>query len=232
MSTSFTDLTAVTATRRRRAKARSLAHASMLVAALGAGLLVLTPAREALGRWEQMRLAVRRDAGSHPYLHALRETYAVPKTPGSTAAGAVSKWPPAATSIEGASIRIPTLGVDQAIVAGVTDADLRIGPGHYPGTALPGARGTMVISGHRTTYTRPFGDLDRLESGDPIAIETPERTYRYRVRSVVVVAPSDLSPLRTARGRALVLTTCHPLGSASERLIVVAKLLPAYSYLP
>lgn len=124
----------------------------------------------------------------------------------------------------GASIRIPSIGVDQVVVEGVTRADLRRGPGHYPGTPQPGMVGNMVISGHRTTYTKPFYDLDLLREGDEILISTPERTFSYTVSWVEVVGADDVRPLRSTDDAALTLTTCHPKGSARQRLVVRAVL--------
>lgn len=128
-------------------------------------------------------------------------------------------------------IRIPKIGLDQAVVEGVSRTDLKGGPGHYPGTPLPGHTGNMVISGHRTTYTRPFYDLDLLEPGDPIVIDTPFGSYRYLVQRTHVTSPDDVSLLAATDAPTLTLTTCTPKGSASQRLIVVSTLdgLPADS---
>jgi len=125
---------------------------------------------------------------------------------------------------QGGTIRIPSIGVDQAIVRGVGRADLRQGPGHYPGTALPGTRGNTVISGHRTTYTRPFHDLDRLDIGDAIWVDTAEGSFKYIVEESFVVDPTNVEPLRGSDRAILTLTTCNPKGSAAQRLVVVAAL--------
>ena len=125
---------------------------------------------------------------------------------------------------EGGTIRIPSIGVDQAIVRGVGRADLRQGPGHYPGTALPGTRGNTVISGHRTTYTKPFHDLDRLDIGDAIWVDTAEGSFKYIVQESFVVDPTNVEPLRGSDRAILTLTTCNPKGSAAQRLVVVAAL--------
>ena len=125
---------------------------------------------------------------------------------------------------EGGTIRIPRIGLNQAVVEGVSRDDLRNGPGHYPGTALPGRPGNVVISGHRTTYTRPFYDLDLLDRGDVIWLDTPGGSFKYLVEDTLVVDPSNLSPLAGSTRSILTLTTCNPKGSARERLVVVAAL--------
>src|SRR3974390_1063118 len=57
-------------------------------------------------------------------------------------------------------IEIPTVGLDQIVVEGIGTPQLRDGPGHYPGTPLPGQAGNSAIAGHRTTYRHPFDDLN------------------------------------------------------------------------
>ena len=80
-----------------------------------------------------------------------------------------------------AKIEIPRIGVDWIVVEGVDVADLRKGPGHYPGTALPGVRGNVAIAGHRTTYGAPFQDVNELEPGDEIILTSVTGRYVYRV---------------------------------------------------
>ncbi len=128
-------------------------------------------------------------------------------------------------------IRIPAIDVDVVVVEGITPSALRAGAGHYPQTALPCEQGNMAIAGHRTTYGKPFGNLDRLKPGDTIELTTPVGGCVYRVtRPPFEVAPTDVSVLDPTPDRSLTLTTCHPKGSAARRLIVRAtwqKNLPA-----
>lgn len=131
---------------------------------------------------------------------------------------------PVPLRFDGATIRIPSISLDQVVVDGVSREHLKDGPGHYPGTALPGYVGNVVISGHRTTFTRPFYDVDLLTAGDSIFLDTPRGTYHYIVRASYVVDPSNLAPLADDGTPTLTLTTCTPKGSAEQRLIVVADL--------
>ena len=115
------------------------------------------------------------------------------------------------------------------VVPGVTLADLQRGPGHYPGTALPGEDGNFAVAGHRTTYGAPFFNLDQLRRGDEVLVTAPDGTrYTYVVRRQEIVDPGEtwvLAPDPLGRGRPLVtLTTCHPRFSAAQRLIVFAEL--------
>ena len=126
-----------------------------------------------------------------------------------------------------AIIEMPTIGVSKYVVAGVQTADLKKGPGHYPGTPFPGELGNASIAGHRTTYGEPFRHLDDLNIGDPIIItDLLGRTFTYRVSNQQVVGASDSWVVATTdRTKAvLTLTTCHPEFSAKQRLIVSAEL--------
>ena len=93
-----------------------------------------------------------------------------------------------------------------------------------PWTPVPGQPGTSVISGHRTTYGAPFYDLDLLEPGDVIEIDTAIGTHVYTVRETVIVLPTDVWVTEPRPGAWITLTTCNPKLSARERLIVFAEL--------
>ena len=121
-------------------------------------------------------------------------------------------------------LRASAIGLDEVVVAGTDAATLRSGPGHYPDTPLPGARGTVAIAGHRTTYGAPFRDVDEFERGDAIELRMPYGRFTYRVERTRVVAPAALWVTRRVAYDRLVLTACHPLYSASERIVVFARL--------
>ena len=124
-----------------------------------------------------------------------------------------------------AIMKIPKIGVDQVIREGVGVEDLKDGPGHYPGTALPGEVGTSAIAGHRTTYGAPFNRLDELDVGDPIEVTTMKGIFRYEVMEELIVDPDAVWVLDDTPDGRLTLTTCNPKYSAAERLIIVAKLI-------
>lgn len=116
------------------------------------------------------------------------------------------------------------------VVQGVRLTDLQRGPGHYPGTALPGGKGNFAVAGHRTTYGAPFFNLDQLREGDEVLVTARTgKQYTYRVRTQEIVAPGDTwviqpDPLETGK-KTLTLTTCNPRFSNAERLIVFAELV-------
>lgn len=145
---------------------------------------------------------------------------------GSVSTIVTEEAPPLGTAV--ARIRIPSierLEDGWEVVSGVTTEDLRNGAGHMPDTPLPGQPGNSVISGHRTTYGAPFHELDELEIGDRIEVDTATGTHGYQVREQFVVAPTDVWVTDPREGAWLTLTTCHPKFSAAQRLIIVAELV-------
>lgn len=123
-------------------------------------------------------------------------------------------------------IQIPALEVDTIVVEGTTLSALQAGAGHYEESALPCEVGNAAIAGHRTTYGKPFAEIDDLAPGDQITLETPVGRCTYRVTGQpFITTPTDFGVLDPGNGSILTLTTCHPPGSASQRLIVRAKLI-------
>jgi sortase A len=124
-----------------------------------------------------------------------------------------------------AQIRMPSIGVSEYVVEGTDVGSLRKGPGHYPETPLPGAPGTTAIAGHRTTYGAPFRHIDELQRGEPITLDMPDGRFVYVVERTKIVDDQDLSVLDRVGHQRLVLSACHPLYSAAQRVIVFARFL-------
>ena len=130
-------------------------------------------------------------------------------------------------------IKIPAIDVDVVVVEGTTASALRAGAGHYPSTPLPCEVGNVAIAGHRTTYGKPFNQLDRLAPGDKIDLVTPIGQCEYvvtdrgpNIPNPFTVDPSNLQIVANTPGeRNLTLTTCHPKGSAKQRLVIRAHLV-------
>ncbi len=121
-------------------------------------------------------------------------------------------------------IRIPRIDAKYAVVEGTNTADLRKGPGHYPSTTVPGLPGTVAIAGHRTTYLAPFRDVNKLKRGDPVVLDMPYARFTYAVQQVKIVSPDDVGVTRSVGYDRLVLTACHPLYSAAQRIVIFARL--------
>lgn len=133
--------------------------------------------------------------------------------------------PPPAEGDAIARMRIPAIDVDKIVVEGVGVSDLKRGPGHYPGSPLPGQPGNAAIAGHRTTYGAPFHRLDELEAGDEILVTTAQGSFSYEVREQLIVSPDQVEVLDDFGDDRLTLTACHPKYSARQRIIVVAALV-------
>jgi sortase A len=148
-----------------------------------------------------------------------------PPTPGTTLTVTVpvAAKPNLGTGI--ALLDVPKINLSMVVVEGVGVEDLKLGPGHYPGTPLPGEPGNVVISGHRTTYSHPFYNVNELTVGDPITLTSPDGTKNiYLVSETRVVEPTAVEVVSNTPDDRLTLTTCTPRYSAAQRLIVVAKL--------
>jgi sortase A len=121
-------------------------------------------------------------------------------------------------------IEIPSIGVGQVVIQGTDAAELRKGPGHYPDTPFPGLGGTVAIAGHRTTYGAPFRNVNDLSRGDEIVLVMPYARFTYAVQKTQIVAPTATWVTRDVGYERLVLSACHPLYSAAQRIIVFARL--------
>lgn len=134
-------------------------------------------------------------------------------------------------------IKIPAIGVDVVVVEGTGESALRAGAGHYRNTPLPCEIGNVAIAGHRTTYGRPFANVDLLKAGDKITLETPIGSCTYTVDPVppgrhaasadgagFVIEPTDISVIANSIKGELTLTSCHPKGSAAKRIVIKATM--------
>jgi len=137
-----------------------------------------------------------------------------------------------------AIVRIPRFGAKFAspLYEGTTREVLMRGIGHYVETSPPGAIGNFAMAGHRTTYGKPFNQIDKLVEGDVVVVETKDTHFVYRVTAHQIVAPTEVSvllpvpeePAAQATVATLTMTSCHPEFSAQERYIVRAELDGAY----
>lgn len=121
-------------------------------------------------------------------------------------------------------IAIARIGLDAAIVNGSSASALARGPGIYDASPFPGEHGTVAIAGHRTTHGAPFRRLDALRRGDRIVLRMPYARISYAVERTRIVRADAFWILRRRAGAdRLVLSACHPLYSAAERIVVFAR---------
>ena len=122
-------------------------------------------------------------------------------------------------------ISVPRLGLNMVLVNGTDHESLKRGPGRDLRTYMPGQGELVYIAGHRTTYLAPFAHIERLQPGDPVSVEVPYGTFRYRVLRHVIVPAGDVSRLRSHGREEVVLQACHPRFFATQRYLVYAKLV-------
>ncbi len=121
-------------------------------------------------------------------------------------------------------LEIPAIDLDAVLLEGTGTATLQRGPGHYPGTAFPGEGKTVAVAGHRTTYLAPFRRINELRPGDRIMVRMSYGRFTYRVQRTRIVLPTALWVTHDVGYDRLVLSACHPLYSAAQRIIVFARL--------
>lgn len=117
-------------------------------------------------------------------------------------------------------IRIPKIGLVDPVYEGVTLTVIDKGPGHWPGSAMPGQLGNAVFAGHRTTKTKPFRNVDQLVAGDEIIFTTAAGTFTYRMTRQEIVSPKDVWIVNPTPDATVTLFACHPPGSARQRIVV------------
>ncbi len=197
-------------TQRARTESRWRRAASTLLVAGGTVFLIVSGASIA-------RAAMARDAARSHWaeLEAGRAVAGARSRVEGGAAWSTARGTPVAR------LMIPRLGLDEVVVEGVSDDELRAGPGHMTGSVLPGAAGNAVISAHRDRHFYPLG---RIVVGDTIVTDSDGGRVTWRVARLRVV-DADAPTLHTSATPLLTLTTCWPIryfGPAPERLIVEA----------
>ena len=163
-------------------------------------------------------------------IQALERDFGPPGRPSDGALATLKKVPLGKAF---AIVRIPRFGDDYAkpIFEGSDRDTLIKGVGHYPGTAMPGQVGNFAISAHRTTYGRPFHNIDRLKKGDVIVVETKTSYNVYTVDRHILVTPNQvevIAPVPQHPGDQpaqawMTMTSCHPKFSARQRFVVFSK---------
>ena len=160
----------------------------------------------------------------------IAETTTVPTTappPPPAAAAALPKPIAAPVDSRGAeavvqlgTIEIPKIGLNVPMYEGIRLTTLDRGPGHWPGTAMPGQPGNVVVAGHRVSHAKPFRQLDQLAPGDEVIFTTADGRFVYTVTSTEIVSPDAIRIVNQTADRTATLFACHPPGSTRERIVV------------
>lgn len=209
----------------------------LLPVALVAGLLGVTIGLVAAPRADGQLTAMGTRAGDAAEAIDGRPEPTVPEPPSTT----TTEAPPASLPIPNAlpanpyaatdqivlgTLEIPKLGVVAPLQQGMTLTAINRGPSHWPGTAMPGEPGNVVVAGHRTTYSKPFADLDLLEEGDLVHFNlTTGESFVYEVRGVIIVPAAAIGIASQTWAHSATLFACHPKGSATHRVVAKLKLL-------
>lgn len=121
-------------------------------------------------------------------------------------------------------ISIPTLGVEAPLLEGIRLTTLDNGPGHWPGTAMPGEVGNVVVAAHRTSHGGPFRNIDQLVSGDSVLFNTADGDIEYIVTGTQIVNPDAIWIVDPTDTPTATLFACHPPGSVAQRIVVNLEL--------
>ena len=121
-----------------------------------------------------------------------------------------------------ATLEIPKLGKTLPVVEGTDPDSLDKGVGHLSNSVLPGDGEQILLSGHRDTVFRDFGEI---EIGDQFTVNMPDGSYTYEIKETDIVSEDDTSVIRSMDEEVLVVTTCYPfhfIGNAPERFVTYA----------
>jgi sortase A len=122
--------------------------------------------------------------------------------------------------VEIGRIEIPRISLDRPVYEGITLGTLDNGPGHWPGSAMPGQIGNVVVAGHRTSHNKVFRHVDRLLPGDEVVFTTGDGRFVYTVRETTIVTPDAMYIIDQTYAPTATLFACHPPGSTRERIVV------------
>jgi sortase A len=124
-------------------------------------------------------------------------------------------------------ISIPKLGVDEPLFEGIRLTTLDVGPGHWPGTAMPGEVGNVVVAAHRVSHGGPFRNIDQLVAGDSVMFTTAAGEIEYTVTGTQIVNPDAVWIVDPTDTPTATLFACHPPGSVAQRIVVNLELATA-----
>ncbi|MGH2721475.1 MAG: sortase [Actinomycetota bacterium] len=172
--------------------------------------------------------------GPQPSEAAIRTIVAAPPPPAPPPAPAVEPLPaerstkprkPGPPIVQFGVIEIPRIGLVHPVYEGIQLRVIDRGPGHWPGTAMPGERGNAVFAGHRTTHSHPFLDIDLLVPGDQILFRTNAGVSTYEIREHLIVYPNDTWITNPTSAPTVTIFGCHPKRSARQRYVVRGSLV-------
>jgi len=202
---------------RRAGGRRAVSALTSLLLLSGVGMFAFPAATDVFNRYQQRHVQLKL---TDPGFQELYELHHVPVGKGLTR-----------LVIDNSRVK-----VNVVVVQGTTLAALEAGAGHYVTTPYPCDQGNVGIAGHRTTYGRPFNKLDEMKPGDTVDLITPFAKCTYQAvapfdghANPFVVLPTDFGVVGQdgdlGAGHWLTLTSCHPLGSDTHRIVLRLRLV-------
>jgi sortase A len=122
------------------------------------------------------------------------------------------------------TIEIPRLGLNSSLLEGIALSTLDQAPGHWPGTAMPGMIGNVVVGGHRVSHLKPFRHLEQLLPGDEVIFTTDAGRFVYHVTQTQIVTPDSMWIVDQTNAYTGTLFACNPPGKTTERIVVFLQL--------
>jgi sortase A len=126
--------------------------------------------------------------------------------------------------VQAIRIQIPAINVDAPIVLGDGWEQLKKGVGQHIGSANPGEKNNVVLTGHNDIFGEVFRELDRLKPGDQVILFTSQHSYTYLVSGSKIVGPNEVEVMSPTQDAVATLISCYPYRVDKKRIIVTALL--------
>lgn len=125
---------------------------------------------------------------------------------------------------------IPSLDQDVLVQNNVDTESLRSGPGLYEYSQLPApdTNANVSIAGHRDIEGAEFYYIDRLTDGDLMYLVYQEKVYIYQYESTQIIQSDDWNPIACKDYPCLTLTSCDPIGTFINRIVVTGRLVDVW----
>ena len=122
---------------------------------------------------------------------------------------------------------IPSLDQDVLVQNNVDTESLRSGPGLYEYSQLPApdTNANVSIAGPRDLEGAEFYYIDRLTDGDLMYLVYQEKVYIYQYESTQIIQSDDWNPIACKDYPCLTLTSCDPIGTFINRIVVTGRLV-------
>lgn len=123
-------------------------------------------------------------------------------------------------------LRVPRLNLVSEVRGGSDDETLKGGVGLYEYGQVPGEGNPNVsIAGHRDIYGCEFLDIQTVTDGDLMYLDYEGKEYVYEYEGTEIIQADDWDPIRIKDYNRLTLTSCDPIGTHLNRIVVTGRLI-------